>query len=341
MELRDHYGLALAVIEPAELDRRPWAQVRERIDVVRLPEPPAGLAGELATRGFVVKPSAVTWLAELGADEAAFLGLLERADRQSIRRAQRRAAAAGLREVVADPVTPELLDRFLVLYAARVARMRFGVPFALDYRDTVLNGPDKFFGVFAVAGDGVGGGGADGTDVVGGVLVLERPDIRTAVLRFSAVSAGWRRRSLPRALYTAALRIAREKGYEFATLGDEPNLSGHLTKPGLFVFKAGLGFRPVPAQDFTDPAGTDEADLVLRLGALSDPTLILGYPASAPGGEHTGAGGAGGTGGGSSPPAAAGGPRQLAVNLVCESPVNTALYAAPSLAPTVLRRPGG
>lgn len=320
MELRDHYGLALAVIEPAELDRRPWAQVRERIDVVRLPEPPAGLAGELAARGFVVKPSAVTWLAELGADEAAFLGLLERADRQSVRRAQRRAAAAGLREVVADPVTPELLDRFLVLYAARVARMRFGVPFALDYRDTVLNGADKFFGVFAVAGDG--------TDVVGGVLVLERPDIRTAVLRFSAVSAGWRRRSLPRALYTTALRIAREKGYEYATLGDEPNLSGHLTKPGLFVFKAGLGFRPVPAQDFTDPAGTDEADLVLRLDALSDPTLMLGYPASAPGG-------------GSSPPAAAGGPRQLAVNVVCESPVNTALYAAPSLAPTVLRRPGG
>ncbi|MEV6384969.1 GNAT family N-acetyltransferase [Streptomyces sp. NPDC051773] len=306
MEIVDRHGLALALIAPSELVEEPWTRTDQPIDVVRLLNPPAGIWDDLARRGFVRKPSLLTWVAELGADEDGFLAGLDSSSRKSVRRARRQAAAAGLRETVEDPVTPGTLDRFLTLYRERVADMRFGVPFALDHRDAVLHGPRKFFGVFAY----------DGEELVGGCLALECPAVNTLVLRFSAVSAAYRRSSLPRVVYLSVLREARARGYGRATLGNEPNLMGHLTQPGLLRFKTGLGFRAVPSHECADPQPSDEADLVLRLTALNDPTLILGYA----------------------------GPR-LAAHLISEKPMEAAeaqLYTAPFLDPTpVQHRPAG
>ncbi|AXK31913.1 GNAT family N-acetyltransferase [Streptomyces armeniacus] len=314
MEIEDRYGLAVAHIGPAELGDEPWLRTDRHVDVVRLPDPPAALWDELAARGFVRKPALLTWVAELGPDEDTYLADLDRTARKSVRRARRHAAEAGLREVVEDPVTPAALDRFLALYKERVAEMRYGVPFALDYRDAVLHGPRKFFGVFAYE-HGAGNGGPDG-ELVGGTLVLECPAAGALVLRFSAVSERWRTSSLARSLYLAAMREGRERGYERATLGNEPNLLGHLTRPGLLRFKAGLGFRAVPSHEFGDPHPGDEADLVLRLDALSDPALILGY--------------AGGD------PAA---PGRLAGRLISRTAVDPAPYAAPFLESVTVQAP--
>lgn len=308
MEIQDLYGLKVALISAAELADEPWARAPEHIDVVRMPEPPVACWPELAARGFVRKPATVTWAAELGSAEAEFFARLGRHARKDIRRARRRAEEAGLRVVTEDPVSERTLDLFLRLYEARVGVMRFGVPFALQYRDMVLHGPEKFFGVFAFHGE----------ELAGGTLVLERPADDTAVLRFSAVTAQWRRVSLARALYPAAMDVARAKGYRYATLGNEPNLLGHLTRPGLLVFKTDLGFQAVPSQDFADPRNGDEADLVLSLAALDDPTLILGYADPADPAE-----------------------RRLAAHVVREAPLDVAVYAAPFLAATHLHRPGG
>ena len=305
MDIRDHYGLALAVVEPEELADRPWAGPGQDIDVVRVVDPPAPVWQELADQGFLRKPAAVAWVAELGSGEDEFLSRLRRFARQDIRRAQRRAAA-GLAEVVEEPVSPGTLDRFLALYTDRVAQMDFGVPFALGHRQAILNGPDKFFGVFAYEGE----------ELAGGCLVRECPDDDAAVLRFSAVTAEWRRAGLPRALYCSALRVARGKGYRWATLGNEPNLIGHLTKPGLFRFKTDLGFRTMPSQDFADPSGHDEADLVLRLDRLHDPTFLLAYADPLDAAE-----------------------RRLAGHLFCEAPLDSAPYAAPFLTSTALAMP--
>ncbi|URN14073.1 GNAT family N-acetyltransferase [Streptomyces radiopugnans] len=292
MEIVDRYGLSLALIEPHELAAEPWTAAAGRgagadtganagVDVVRMERPPAALWGELVGRGFLRKPATVTWVAELGSGEEEFLARLDTKARQDVRRARRRAEAAGLREVVEEPVSERTLEAFLALYEERVARMRFGVPFALGYRDAVLRGPQKFCGVFAYAGD----------ELVGGCLVLELPERDAAVVRFSAVSAEWRRHSLARALYFSAMRVARAKGYARVTLGNEPNLLGHLTQPGLFHFKTGMGFTAVPSQEFGDPDGHDEADLVLSLRALGDPTLVLAYagPRRGPGASAGGA----------------------------------------------------
>ncbi|MFG2294926.1 GNAT family N-acetyltransferase [Streptomyces sp. NPDC048603] len=305
MKVIDEHGLSVALIEPAELAAAPWLTAADHIDVVRMQNPPGELAPELAAGGFIRKPEMLTWLARLGPDEDGFLARLETKPRQDIRRSQRRAAAA-LREEVQDRVDAGTLDRFLSLYEERVAGMQYGVPYARRHRESVLHGPQKYFAVFAFEGE----------ELVGGCLVLECPDEDAIRIRFSAVSESWRRHSLARTLYFSAMRTARLKGYAWATLGDEPNLYGHLTQAGLFSFKVNMGFEAVPSQAFADPTGCDEADLVLNLTALNDPCLILGY--SGPAGAE----------------------QPLTGHLITEGGIDDRKFAAPFLNAVELRSPG-
>ncbi|MGX6601658.1 GNAT family N-acetyltransferase [Micromonosporaceae bacterium Da 78-11] len=296
MEITEFHGLSIARITPGDLSDRPWASSREHIDVVRLPDPPAGAWTELAEAGFIRKPAWLSWIAELRDDEGDFLSRLDAKARQDIRRAHKRAEQ-DLELVVHDRLDAATVDRFLELYRHQVADMTYGVAIACQQRDRLLSGDEKYFGVFALQAG----------EMVGGCLVLECPDQEAVRIRFSAVTDRWRRDSLARTLYFAAMRTARTKGYRWATLGDEPNLYGHLTKAGLFPFKVKMGFHCVPAQDFHDKSAADEADLVLRLDHLCDPCLILGYdPDSTTG-------------------------RELMAHVIADPPADLRRYAAPFL----------
>ncbi|WP_328928110.1 GNAT family N-acetyltransferase [Streptomyces sp. NBC_00190] len=306
MKMIDEHGLSVALIEATDLTAEPWLSSDQHIDVVRMLKPPADVWDDLTARGFIRKPEMLTWLARLEPDEDQFLARLDNKSRQDIRRAQRRAAGS-LREVVQDQVDAEALDRFLTLYEERVAGMQFGVPYARRHREAVLHGPQKYFAHFAF----------DGDEMVGGCLVLECPEEDAIRIRFSAVSESWRKSSLARTLYFAAMQTARRKGYTWATLGDEPNLYGHLTQAGLFSFKVNMGFTAVPSQDFADPTGCDEADLVLSLTALNDPCLILGYAHPSEGAD-----------------------RALDGILITESDIDANKFSAPFLATMETRSPG-
>ncbi|GHJ37788.1 GNAT family N-acetyltransferase [Streptomyces sp. TS71-3] len=297
MEIVDDFGLTVAAIEPADLDRdpAPWTLLDRPVPVVRMTNPPPEVWGELARRGFVRKPATLTWVARLGASEDAFLAGIPHKSRQYVHRARRRMAAEGVRETVEDRVSADSLHRFLDLYEAQVSAMRYGVAFARRFSTAILQGPEKYFGVFLHRGD----------ELVGGCLALESPDESAIRVRWSAVTEPARRASYPRAVYCTAMQVAREKGYAWASLGDDPNLYGHLAQAGLFTFKSRMGFTAVASQDFSDPHAWDEADLVLSLDALSAPALMLEYadgtglatgPASGNGagsGDGSGAGSAG------------------------------------------------
>jgi len=260
----DEHGLTVAMIEPGELETRPWL-CQPEVDVVRLAAPTPDTIANASSLGFAHKPEMLTWRARVDETEAAFLARLATKTRQDVRRAQRRALARGVRIETQDPITAETLDDFLGLYEARVAEMRYGVAYGSRHREEFLTG--RYYGVFAFAPEGL----------VGGCLVLESPEVSGVRMRFSAVTEEWRRDSLARTLYFAAMDEARARGFAWATLGDEPNLYGHLTQPGLFEFKVAMGFECVPSQRFGDPTGVDEADLVVHLGSLADPSLILEY----------------------------------------------------------------
>ncbi|GGX87878.1 hypothetical protein [Streptomyces hiroshimensis] len=323
MEIIDDFGLPVAVIGAGELASAPWARAApESVAVVRMTDPPPELHGELARRGFVRKPSTVTWRAALGGGEEEFLRRMPRKSRQRIHQARRTIAREDLREVVEDRISPEGLDLFLDLYEERVAGMPYGVAFARRHRETILYGPEKYFAVFLYRGEAL----------EGGTLALECPDESAVRLRWSAVTEAARQACLPRALYCATMRVAREKGYAWATLGDDPNLYGHIPRPGLFTFKASMAFEAVPSQDFADPGGFDEADLVLSLDALTQPVLMLGYADGVDGGNGRAPGREDGRAG-----------RGLRAFLVSGSPVDAEPYSAPFLSgPAVVQQlPGG
>ncbi|WP_406216223.1 GNAT family N-acetyltransferase [Streptomyces canus] len=272
MEIVDHRGLSLAHITTAELADRPWLHTDSCIDLVRITAPGAESWDELAEAGFVRKPNMLTWKAELGRSEEEFLlSRLSSKGRRFIRKCQRQAESE-LEISVHDQLDPELLDPFLDLYRQQIDTMRHGVAIAVQQRERILQGGEKYFGIFA----------RQEGELVGGCIVRECPEQRAIRIRFSAVCPQWRKASLSRVLYFAAMHVGRHRGHQWVTLGDDPNLYGHVVKAGLIDFKVSMGFQCVPSQDFHDPDGIDQADLVLELGRLADPVVVLGYTSSDP-----------------------------------------------------------
>jgi GNAT superfamily N-acetyltransferase len=266
VDVQDQFGVAVAECDAAGALDHDWASERGRVDVVRVvsPAPPTWEALEAA--GFVRKPSLLTWAAPVGADRDAFLGRLRPTGRRSAVVASRRIDALGIQCRLRQPLEAGELDDFLALYERCVVEKRHALPAAVWHRDLMLEQPEHF-AVYAYQGGAL----------AGGCIAVECPGEDAVRLRFSAVEPAARWPGLARVLYLHAVDVAREKGYGWATLGNDPNLYGHLVEAGLFAFKCHMGFVPVPSQAFPPGAGYDEADLFVSLAALGNPTLVLGY----------------------------------------------------------------
>jgi hypothetical protein len=261
-------GLRIATVDPATAFATDWVPHTGDIDLVRVGAPDPGCWELLAGAGFVLKPDRVTWLAETGADEREFLARISRKEREGVAKARRAVAGAGLAWRLI-PLDEAGWESFLTLYERGVARMRNGLAVARNHRDAVLSRRERFFLLGAYAG----------AELHGAAIGEWCPEIDLARLRFSAVTGEQRAASLSRALYLEAARAARDAGYARMTLGNDPNLYGHLVMPGLFAFKARLGFVPVPSTQLDPADGEDEAALVLSMKALANPSFMLGYPA--------------------------------------------------------------
>lgn len=266
MRVLDEFGLAVAEADAATALTACRGGDLPPVAVLRVPDPPASAWPELAAAGFVRKPAWITWFAPTPASTAEYLAALPRKARQDTRRALGHAEAGGLRIEVRQPIDETLLDAFLGLYEERIAGMSYGVPFARHNRAAILASARDFMVV-----------AFDGARLVGGCVCAEDPPQNAVRLRFSAVDPLWRAASLSRVLYLHAGRAARDRGHAFANLGNEPNLYGHVAKPGLYFFKSRLGFTPVPAGRFTPARAGDVADRLLSLDELTDPSLMLGY----------------------------------------------------------------
>lgn len=265
MEIRTEFGLTVAFATAEEALAADPSALPARVALIRVPSPPEEAWEPLASLGYVRKPAWITWYSETRVTERQWFAGLSGKTRYDIRRARRRADVR-LRLSVEQPVRAAHLDAFLALYATMVEGMRYGVSFAPSLRESILDG-EEFFAVWAW----------ESGRLVGGCVCVEQPAEETALIRFSAVRADWRRQSLSRVLYAEAVAVARERGHRLITLGNDPNLYGHVPLPGLLEFKARLGFTPVPARPFGVTSWQDEADLLLRLDGLAEPALMLGY----------------------------------------------------------------
>ncbi len=309
MEIRSLDGLAVALVDADEALSTNWHSFRGQADVARVIMPPRRRRTELAEAGFLAKPARLTWIAACGADQRSFLATLTGRARRNLHVAGLQAEADQVRFSLVEPVTPALLTEFLGLYQAQVKAMRYGVAIASEHRDRLLSGQTRYYAVTGrVAGE-----------LVGACLAEELPGQDTVRLRFSAADQVRQRGSLAPLLYLEAIAIAREKGYRRVSLGTDPNLFGHLVKPGLFAFKWRLGFTAIPSQDFIPGDGFDEADLIISTARLVEPVLLLSHEAQVR-------------------PGAAGHWRLRAELFSSEPATDTRPYAAPFLAGLRLHR---
>ncbi|MEV0607437.1 hypothetical protein AB0I61_13820 [Polymorphospora rubra] len=272
MQTTELVGLRMATVDVREALTTDWSRHQTDVDLVRVDRPEPDTWPDLAAAGFVVKPDRVTWLAETGTDERDFLSRISRKEREGVAKARRAVAAAEL-TWRRTPLDEAGWHAFLGLYTDAVSRLRNGLPVAGAHWDTINAKLDRFFLLGAYRGG----------ELRGAAIGEFCPEVGVTRLRFSAVAGEQRNASLSRIIYLEAVRAAREAGYARVTLGNDPNLYGHLVMPGLFAFKARLGFVPVPST-LVDPAdGWDVADLLLSMKPLTDPAFMLGYPATGKG----------------------------------------------------------
>lgn len=269
VEIKENTGLPMAVASVGEAVDTDWSRYRGKVEIVRVVDPPADTWPDLLAAGFLPKPSWLTWIAATGPSEQAFTAELHRKERQSITAARRYLDDTGSR-IEVGPLDETFLDRFLKLYTRQLARMRHAMPVAVQQRGELLAAATEFFVV---------GGWQDDT-LVGGCVSQYVPGGDLVRIRFSAVDTHGRRGSLARLLYMAAVNQARGQGYRQVSLGNDPNLYGHVVEPGLFAFKTRLGFHAVPSQTVRPYRGDDSADLILGQSILADPALLLAYPPS-------------------------------------------------------------
>ena len=271
------FGVPMAVIDVDEALEGAWRPHRFDVDVVRVQDPPIDRWPDLVAAGFYPKPQVLTWRAATAASEEDFVARLSGKDRQNLRTARRRTNESGL-SVKVEPVNSALLDVFLPLYEAGIERMTHGLAIASQNRDMLLAEADDYFAVCI----------RDGDDLVGASLNQQsrvRDEVRA---RFSTTVPDQRQAGLAKVLYLEVVEVARQRGFAWVSLGSDPNLYGHLAKPGLFGFKNRLGFSAIPSHLVDPDSGSDQADRIVGLGALTDPSFVLSYAPDANGTPHRG-----------------------------------------------------
>jgi hypothetical protein len=263
-------GLTVAFVTEEDVLDGKWNSYCGSVDVVRVVDPRISLWSALAGAGFSPKPAYVNWKAPACASEGEFLKSMSRRNRESIATSRKRASEFGL-QLEVQGIEEQNFDEFLILYEDNIGAMRHGWLVASENREKLLNARDRHFLVRAtIEGDFVG------------ACVCEMSSADSLVrLKYSATAEDGKALGLVRLMYLEMFAEARRRKFEKVGLGIDPNLFGHIVKPGLFGFKARFGFTPDPDCAPGGRKGATHADRILRFTELTDPSLSVCYVADA------------------------------------------------------------
>ncbi len=256
--MREWFGLRIAEVgDPAEVT---GAHV-EQAHLVRL----AG--ADKAPPGFLARPEELTWIAENPAGLESFVQQQSKRQRQRTRHTLR--MTAGLQVRVWPPGQARHFDQWLPLYQQQIASMSYGVDMATRDREEILDPAGGHTMLTVHRGD----------ELLGGCVCYDQPELEIFRVRFCALWPQLRDQDLPRVLYAHAAQVGHELGRAKFTLGSDPNLYGHMTKPGLCAYKTRLGFRPVATHDLEPDEGTVRVERLTGLEGLQRPVLVYCYDA--------------------------------------------------------------
>ncbi|AUY53126.1 hypothetical protein [Streptomyces sp. CB01881] len=265
MEIVEQDGLVVALVDQQEAASRTWTTCDRPVDIARLTGSEGLDGAALAELGFTARPRWVNWCAQVRDSEEEFESGLSRTERRNGRLARRFVQEQQLRAEVRQGLAEDVLDAFLDVYDEQIAGMPRGKNFARRERERLLAAAPDHVSVCVYAGEAM----------VAGSLWRVRRGESVLQMRFSAASADARSGRVMRAAYGEAFRFARDHGLEFASLGNDPSLFGHVVQPGLFNFKSRLGFGVVPSQVLDPNLAGEFADRFLSLRSLSDPSLVV------------------------------------------------------------------
>lgn len=265
MDVVEQMGLLVGYVDAEQALAQHWRRRASELDLIRVNQPERVRWPDLEAGGFHIKPAWLTWLRQMPESEEQFLRELPRDARASFRKGQEYCRSTDIDLEAHRPPSPAIVDRFLAIYARIVAGMERGVQFANSSRDTLLAQLADMLIILATR---------DG-EILGGALCEIRRAESMLYLRYQITFGEARRNGLGRALDLRASQFARSEGLQILSLGRDPNLYGHISRTGLFYAKHRLSFRPFPSQLLA--AGHDEADLILRLGCLADPSMMVCY----------------------------------------------------------------
>lgn len=255
----------MASVDLDEASARAWEKARGPVDVVRLldsGEVPEKVLGEL---GFVARPRWLNWCASVRDSEEEFAAALSGTERRNLRLGHRFVLEHDLRVEVHAGLTAQFMDSFLDVYDKQIADMPRGKNFGRRSRDHLLDAAEEHVSVSLY----------EGGTMLAGSIWRERPALSVLQMRFSAASPSARSGRALRVLYARAMEYAREQGFVYASLGNDPALFGQVVQPGLFRFKSRLGFTPVPSELLDLPLAGEVADRFVSLRSLPDPSLLV------------------------------------------------------------------
>lgn len=264
MEIRERDGLVLAVASSEEIKGQEWLDLYRSVDIVRLREGDHLGEEERSRHGFITRPQWVNWWCRLADSEADFVADLTATERRNIRLGRKAIRDDSLRIEVRECLTERTLDQFLTVYDEQVSGMPRGKNYAARFRDEMLSNSTEYVTVCTYSG----------TSMEVGSIWWMRPHESVLQMRFSAARPDARSGRVMRTVYLDALQYARENGYEYGSLGNDPSLFGHIVQPGLFNFKSRLGFTPVPAGTLAPQLAGVFTEKVMSLRSLSDPSLV-------------------------------------------------------------------
>jgi hypothetical protein len=251
-------GVNSIIFRPGEYSTNYEGMLRELgVDLLRIPSPARSDSAILhEAQGYFEKPQKLTWRLPI----RSFDDHLENLDSKGRNRLKSKLAKSAAVSMKLTPLTTENFKIFYELYKQGVlAKERGRQTLSFDWADKKDSLSQYQLLLYRTG---------SGKQIIGGAIIKSDPGLLLVTIAYAAYLPDSRPHDLGVRTFVEVMKHAMDKGYSELSHGQDSNLYGHYLSPGLFEFKAGLGFTP-------HAAGKNEIIKILNPEAFSGEIVFL------------------------------------------------------------------